>query len=496
MILFLLCLLLTIAVGVLAVRGLTDGATLGAGVIGSLGAGLGIGIGSSTYFALLSIVPTHAVAIWWVTEVLACIVLVVVNGRSGFKPAQALPQPQPQPQPQPEEEPKSPALSQSQPQPQPESGRETGSPSSISPQVIRWLTFALYALLLIGSCSFWAQSWLHPHADWDAIMIWNLRARYLERLPFDLHNAFSPMINWSHPDYPLLIPGISGLGLALTGENPFAPNTVAFIFSLLGPLLLLNSLALLKSRLHGLLAALILLTTPFWLGCGAMMYADVPIAYYMLCIVVSCVLYDREQRSGFLVLAGAFASMAAWTKNEGLMLIPCVIIASFIAQRSLRFRARSVASLLCGALPVLLVLIWFKLTLAPPNDLIAGQSSHLTLARLLNPLRLAIVLGHFAVKAVTFGDWVVSPIPFFVLFWFLSRSHLDTVGARRAMYTVVLMIMGFAVIFLSTPNDLPQQLNTAGSRLFLQLWPTFIFAIASCVSIVPSMVSRPRVTQP
>ncbi len=48
----------------------------------------------------------------------------------------------------------------------------------------------------------------HPHGEgWDAFSIWNLHARFLFRGGTAWRDGFTSIIPWSHPDYPLLLPG-------------------------------------------------------------------------------------------------------------------------------------------------------------------------------------------------------------------------------------------------------------------------------------------------
>jgi hypothetical protein len=48
-------------------------------------------------------------------------------------------------------------------------------------------------------------------------------------------------------------------------------------------------------------------------------------------------------------------------------------------------------------------------------------------------------------------------------------------GPRTAAWTLGLTMAGYLLIFLITPLPLEWQLNSAGGRLFLQLWPSALF---------------------
>jgi len=85
---------------------------------------------------------------------------------------------------------------------------EEAAPSPLS-EMGRWTSAAPWAALaffLLAAATFALVSACRPNGDWDAWSIWNLHARYLYRGGEHWTSLFSPALNWSHPDYPLLLP--------------------------------------------------------------------------------------------------------------------------------------------------------------------------------------------------------------------------------------------------------------------------------------------------
>ena len=64
------------------------------------------------------------------------------------------------------------------------------------------------ALVVVVACAVLLVDWIgaHPHGRWDAWAIWNLRAKFLATPSDRWRDAFDPVVSWSHPDYPLLLP--------------------------------------------------------------------------------------------------------------------------------------------------------------------------------------------------------------------------------------------------------------------------------------------------
>lgn len=81
-----------------------------------------------------------------------------------------------------------------------------------------WLWLVFGAVAGVAACSLALILLASPHGEWDAWSIWNLRARFLFRAT-EAAAPFDPLLNWSHPNYPLLVPAsIAGLWTWNGGE--------------------------------------------------------------------------------------------------------------------------------------------------------------------------------------------------------------------------------------------------------------------------------------
>ena len=195
-----------------------------------------------------------------------------------------------------------------------------------------------------------AKCWELPLGDWDAWAIWNLRARCLFRAGPMWRQAFSPL--FQHTDYPLLVPATSArCWLYLGSEATWVPWLVGALltFSTVG--MLAAGVARLRGSSQGLLAGLVLLGTVSFSHRGAWQYADVPLAFFVLAAVLLLTLYDatdrRRRRS--LFLSGLAAGLAAWTKNEGSLVL--IAVAATHTVMAWRHRAAAACSGSCSLGP-------------------------------------------------------------------------------------------------------------------------------------------------
>ncbi len=208
--------------------------------------------------------------------------------------------------------------------PEAESASQRRRPPLSRAQKLIVICFGIVVLVSAVSLAYWVL--LMPHGGWDAWAIWNLRARFIYRAGESWPQAFGAFM--PHTDYPLLIPLSVVRGWAYLGsELQIAPAAIAALFAVATAGLMVASVAERRGATLGLLAGMVLLTTPLYLEQGAMQTADVPLAFFFLATTVLLAFYERTGRLQPLFLAGVTAGLASWAKNEGLLLVVAVVAA-------------------------------------------------------------------------------------------------------------------------------------------------------------------------
>ena len=83
-----------------------------------------------------------------------------------------------------------------------------------------------------------------------------------------------------------------------------------------------------------------------------------------------------------------------------------------------------------------------------------------------------------------------NPIPLLAgcLFYLgISLPRRETEGASTSFLALMLTLAGYFFVYLLTPHDLAGHMKTSCDRLFLQLWPGFVFL---CFMALPSPIQR------
>ncbi len=338
------------------------------------------------------------------------------------------------------------------------------------------LVVAFLLLLVTAAVAFTSVLMQHPHGEWDAWMNWNLKARMFFRGGEAWRAAFSAVLPWSHPDYPVLVPTLVTRSWFYAGqESQLGAALVAATFTFGTVALLATALATLRGTGQGLLGGLLLLSTPLFIGHGTSLYADVPLGYFFLATFVGLAL-DARYGAGtirFALLAGTMAGLSMLTKNEGLLFTIAV------AGGLVLFSRRSLRGFALGMLPLFLLTLGYKAVFAPQNDLISTLGVDRTLGNLTSPDRYYITFRDYAGHIASFGDNGIGSLPWVLVAYLLgvgiSRDQLDRPWVRAGAVALVLVLAGHFGVFVTMAHELARLLASSLDRLLLQLWPAALF---------------------
>lgn len=326
---------------------------------------------------------------------------------------------------------------------------------------ILWIAFALSLLIVTNAMS---HAWdANPQGNWDAWSIWNLRAKFLASGGGLASRAWSPMLSFTHPEYPLLLSGIVASSWVDAGLiSDIAPMAIAYVFFLALILMVTGGIAALRGETLGLLSGLYLMGIPALVTEASSQYADVPLGCYM----AGAVLFALLERP---ILAGVLAGFAAWTKDEGLLFLAVMLVAVGVLRRSALVR------FCCGAAPAAALALIFKLVVARgTHSIVSGGSSF---AGLFDFSRWEVVAFAMVKEVIGWNiGWYHALLPLMVLLLVLRFDHRQLRDGMFAATIGLAVVLGYFAVYLITPNDLNWQLQTSLTRLFVQVCPVLLIA--------------------
>jgi hypothetical protein len=107
------------------------------------------------------------------------------------------------------------------------------------------------------------------------------------------------------------------------------------------------------------------------------------------------------EKYGLSFLSGTMAGFAGWTKNEGVLFWVAFLaargLAIFLSQNR-KMQMKQLMYFILGSMPVLAIIIYFKVNLAPSNDLVsAGRSIGEIVLKVTNYTRYIEILKGFVI---------------------------------------------------------------------------------------------------
>ncbi len=388
------------------------------------------------------------------------------------------------------------------------SGAEPEAPSPPSaprlPLAVRlgaWLLFAASAAAVL--VSFWVIRETWPNGTWDAVAIWNVKARALFR-GYDQAPDFLKQVDpSSHPNYPLLLPGAVAAQWSMAGgEDPWtAPLTGLAFLAGLG-LLTLAVAADSGLLAFGAVAAALLWGNPMVLKWGSGQGADLAVAYCFLgaLAVLASRLPGRagapgSQDDGLALppfLGGIFLGLLAWSKNEGTLMV--LILLGLYALWALRHGRgrpavwRDAVPIAAGALPGFAAVFLFKGLWAPESGLDTFFQGH-PLDRVLSLERWFIPVREIVKRLIPWGPglgWGVSwPLVLggaLLAAWMFLRERRPWASFWAA--AVGATVASWVPIFAVTPYGQMWHIQGSLDRLYLQVFPVLVAGVCLRLGMV------------
>jgi hypothetical protein len=308
---------------------------------------------------------------------------------------------------------------------------------------------------------------------WDAWAFWNIHSGFLADTAY-WKNYLNPLID-AHPDYPLGLPAtVAFFWRLFSTTNYLVPFSLASFVSILIPAIIFIELHR-KNVFIAFLMMLWLVTDDFYIQISLSQFADSWVALYLLCSFMLLSHFQKDGNIKLLTLASAFIALACWAKNEGIMYFGIWVI---INVRTLRKKENFIAFLKGITIPMC-ALVYFKILLAPQNDLLA-KSNHFFEKFHTFPSRLLLIKQVlFRVINDQFPLYKIGVILLVFISFLTKKVSLNEVGFIACSF------ISIALVYLFTPLDLEWHLNNSADRLLSQISPLLVYLIGEQLRDLP-----------
>ena len=309
---------------------------------------------------------------------------------------------------------------------------------------------------------------------WDAQYFWNLKAKFLFRDPAQWTGMFSPILSWSHPDYPLLLPGTLAWGWHLAGHEflLWAP-AVDFVFFVSLNLFVVWYLGTAVSWISGFLTGGYLLSVPVYRFWSTTQYADIPLAYFFTTAAVLLLLALRTRALKLFFFAGLMAGLSAWTKNEGLFYLGWLgLLLTVALLRGKNLDSPKLPRLvwfIAGILIAFSAVLYAKVFLGLEGGEYLGSGRNLAeyiKALFFDSLKTRIIAGSFWVYLPNYSQWHGLWL-LFLTAWLLGGRRTYQEYRWIPGVLVLLIEAGYFIVLHWAPNEIYFQISVSMLRLLM-----------------------------
>ena len=340
---------------------------------------------------------------------------------------------------------------------------------------------AIALLAAIGNV--WAETTAPGLADIDEYATWMLKAKVLVAAPlYPIPPALTdPGYSYSHQDYPLLLPLLASGAYAAVGRVDESAAKLVLLPMYLSLVGILYGAARRQNRRAAAVAITALAAAaPVVVSKAGLLVGELPVTLYLAAAVSMLARWAQRQERADLLLAGGFAAAAAFSKNEGLAVLPVFAVAATALAVCRTHKRQRLATdpLLATTASLALLSPWliYRHWLPRTHEDYGGKLVSATvvlhgLGRL--PHTLWSMLGAMVDFTSAGALWIALPVVAI-----LGHRALAT-GAARLVWAVLLAQLGlYVAAFLVTPWDLDTLLNMVTPKLLAQASPAAAVLIA------------------
>jgi hypothetical protein len=367
----------------------------------------------------------------------------------------------------------------------------------------------------------------YPDGNWDAWAIWNLRARFIYAGEL-WRDGFNAAISWTHPDYPLLLPGsIARIWVMLGSRAQAVPLLInlSFLISILA--MILAGITLIRGWKTTIFAGLFTIAV-LQVSLQFMQYADMPLAFFILSANLLLFLSDvhitdlylgdsaakksrwsirqlwitqnhadlptenqsiprRTENHAVMLLVGVAAGAALWTKDEGWAFLVALVLSEILRITLIPHRFQDLlkrwGTFLIGFTPLMVATLMYKSMVNIPANLLTAILHENIILKVVNLRRYQIIGITYLKQFFSYGSLKVPLLPLLVIYPLVVGIKIrkpERNGILALAVRVGTVFLIYTAIYLLTPSSLEWHLNTSLTRLMSQLLPSIILIAFIC----------------
>ena len=335
--------------------------------------------------------------------------------------------------------------------------------------LLNYMAIILFSLIAVYS---WYKCIKYPDGTYDAIAMWNFRAKFLSCGNEAWNRMYFNTFDYSHRDYPLFLPcTLARFFNYVKGFDTTIPIFFAWFFNINCFILPYLYLIKLKNKYYSILAVSILSFSPTIFFHSCVQYSDTPLAIFFLISLYEFIKWNMENRN--LPWIGMFfACLCIWIKNEGIPLYLSyslfIIYCLYKKEKNIILSTKSFLTILAALLPIFISVLFVRYFAHSENDLIFGLSDRLK--QIFDLERYKIIMPNIWIF-IKQHFWIMF-IPVYLFTGFIDKKYYKF---KYLLLIIILMNLLFILAYLISPHDLVWHVENSFPRIASVYLPSLMF---------------------
>ncbi|EKD26518.1 MAG: hypothetical protein ACD_79C01142G0002 [uncultured bacterium] len=172
------------------------------------------------------------------------------------------------------------------------------------------------------------------------------------------------------------------------------------------------------------------------------------------------------------MISGFLGGLSAWTKEEGLIFLFCLLISMLFRRKN---KLNTILLFLIGASPALLIIIHYKIFIAAE---LAFQNHKIDFAYILlkttSIFRYKFLVYAFIKEILTWGNGLIFLLA--LTFWFSRKNKYYIADFYNQFFSMLIaLLICFFIVYLCSPYNVVWHFKVSFSRIIFQYWPSILF---------------------
>ncbi|MBN4074078.1 glycosyltransferase family 39 protein [bacterium AH-315-E10] len=318
---------------------------------------------------------------------------------------------------------------------------------------------------------------------WDAYAVWGIKGKVLATESLRETTFFSNLLHhYNHVDYPFLHPLMISVFYGLSGEFNELGIKLFFPLSYLMLMVFLyhEFRRLLKPSLVFTLCILFIALTPELLIWSTTGHAELSLVCHYTLSIAFILRWMKSGEIRDIIIASLFAAFLLFTKNEGMVIFAILVLVVLV--QCLKNKAQLKKDFpLFVLLPIVLLVPYMMWSYN--LDVENVYTSQLTGAAAEGYLaRLPIIIKTMAVELLNIRRWSLL-FPLLLCLLIMNRTQLlKDKRLQMLLMMLGLHLLGYATVYMISPNDVVWHMQTSLQRLILHVTPAAFFILIICLN--------------